>query len=160
VAVGSGTRTSAGAGIRRLVVPVRLTRAAADGLADSPFGRPVVLRMTAELPGGAVRRLSRSIRLFPERSDISVGGFPPTAAGLSAAQQDFLRGLAPDLRALRRVTCTGFAAGGGDAEETRAARRASAVCTALRRAGVRAAFATDTSVSPGRAPAVRVRLVR
>jgi hypothetical protein len=34
------------------------------------------------------------------------------------------------------------------------------VCTALRRAGVRAAFATDTSVSPGRAPAVRVRLVR
>lgn len=114
------------------------------------IGRVGGAKLRFRVVANGTLRSTADAQVLPEttRSVPSTGMFPTASARMTASGQRYLRSVARDLRAAKAVTCIGHTdARGSRARNQRLGRqRAAAVCTALRRAGVKA---TQRSTSRG-----------
>lgn len=139
VAIGSGRLT--GRGASRTVVDVKLN-ARGRQLVDRIGGVRAVFKIKATTKGGKVLRATRVAQLLPARTIVmpSDGQFLVGDDTLLAQGRRYARAIAPQLKGVKRVTCTGHTDSDGDAASNRALglARAKAVCGELRRLGVKA----------------------
>ncbi|ADB49390.1 OmpA/MotB domain protein [Conexibacter woesei DSM 14684] len=146
VAIGSGRLT--GRGASRTVVGVKLN-ARGRQLVDRIGGVRAVFKIKATTKGGTVLRATRVARLLPARTIVipSDGQFRVGDDTLLAQGRRYARAIAPQLKGVKRVTCTGHTDSDGGVVANRALglARAKAVCAELRRLGVKAPLRTRSA---------------